>query len=195
MFMLLVFILMITPLFSSAQIIDTDPNHPLPTYHVPELTQQKTLRFGADIQGRFDLSCHAFQPQLAIHTTLNELKDNAVFITQDLLDPIKGLIFASPLYLLGHIDPTLYDQLKQWDQRLEKSLAVSFQRCEDALDKAAHGQSPYHDWLQVGKETRWIDAIQQTQTTPSNIQKVRDDIAKHPLKNGIPWLDGKPAGG
>jgi len=156
-----------------------------------------SLVLGGEVTGGSGFNCSSFNPTLGIANTLNDVKSGVNSIQQQLVSAATGAIASLPMLMLQRANPGLYDMLMNATASAKEAVNLSTKSCEVAMEEIGDGKNPYSDWVKVSRSRDWKTAIGDDgyHSSSSDATEVKRTVEQNAGKNGVDWLEGKPAGG
>ncbi|MBX9706203.1 MAG: integrating conjugative element protein [Gammaproteobacteria bacterium] len=158
---------------------------PLPAFYD---TSYLPLDADGDVGLGFD--CGAFNPVASIQNSLNDIKDSAMNVEQQVLSNATGAVTEFPLYELSRVDPNLYNLITSAMAGAKEDVALSTKSCEVMQSEIGAGDDPYSHWGQLSLGNRWKQDIGSAELSNNgDINQARQDVANDAGKSGVPWVN------
>ncbi|MEO8964698.1 MAG: integrating conjugative element protein [Gammaproteobacteria bacterium] len=136
-------------------------------------------------------SCGAYNPALSITNSINDLKNSADNLEQNIIASATGSLIQLPMYLLAQANPTAYNLLNSTLLDAHKRLELSTKSCEAVKSQIAKGQNPYQDWGTLSVNDQWKKHLTMVSSGNEDINNSKKDIDAHSGDTGVPWVQGK----
>jgi integrating conjugative element protein (TIGR03755 family) len=153
--------------------------------------QQTSVTLGAGAQMKLGYRCGAFNPVISISNQLNQLRDGADAMSNQMVNAANAAIASLPAYILQRANPGLYDLFQNALLRAEETFSLSTKSCEQMEAEMARGHDPFHEWVVLSKGHSWRRAM----GTGGDINLARRNIEQDSGRPGVPWLGGGRQGG
>ena len=160
-------------------------------FAMPPVSSTHTTVLNANTNLGIGYSCGAFNPALSIANSINDLKDSADNLEQNIIASATGSLIQLPMYLLAQANPTAYNLLNNTLLSAHKQLDISTKSCEAVKDQIAKGQNPYQDWGTISVNDQWKKHLTLVSSGNEDINHSKKDIDNHSGDNGVPWVQGK----
>lgn len=158
---------------------------PMPAFYN---TSYLPLEVNSDVGLGFD--CGAFNPVASITNSLNQIKDSALNVEQQVLQDATGAVTEFPLYELSRADPNLYNLITNAMSGAKEDMAVSTKSCEVMQSEIGAGENPYAHWGALSLGNRWKQEIGSAETSGNgDINEARHDVSEDAGKSGVPWVN------
>ncbi|MCW5588134.1 MAG: integrating conjugative element protein [Legionellales bacterium] len=158
---------------------------PLPAFY-----NTSTIPLNAEGDVGLGFDCGAFNPIASIKNSLNQIKDSALNVEQQVLNNATGAVTEFPLYELSRADPNLYNLITNAMAGAKQDMAVSTKSCEVMQSQIAAGQNPYAHWGQISLGNRWQQEIGSAEISgDGDINQARQDVSRDAGKSGVPWVN------
>ena len=160
-------------------------------YSLPPVSDTTTVHLDSSANLGMGNSCGAFNPALSIANSINDLKDSADNLEQNIVASVTGSLIQLPMYLLAQANPTAYNLLNNTLLSAHKKLEISIKSCEAVKDQIANGQNPYQDWGTIAVNDQWKKHLSLVSAGSEDINSSKKEIDIHSGDDGVPWTQGK----
>jgi integrating conjugative element protein (TIGR03755 family) len=157
----------------------------------PPVSDTRTTILNTNTNLGIGYSCGAFNPALSIANSINDLKESADNLEQNIVASATGSLIQLPMYLLAQANPTAYNLLNNTLLSAHKQLDISTKSCQTVKDQIAKGQNPYQDWGTISLNDQWKKHLTFVSSGNEDINQSKKDIDTHSGDTGIPWVQGK----
>ncbi|PIZ05148.1 MAG: integrating conjugative element protein [Gammaproteobacteria bacterium CG_4_10_14_0_8_um_filter_38_16] len=138
----------------------------------------------------FGFDCGVFNPVTSITNSLNEIKNSAMNVEQEVLSAATGAVTEFPLYELSRADPNLYNLITNAMSGAQEDMAISTKSCEVMQSEIGAGENPYANWGQISLGNRWQQDIGTAELSGNgDINEARQDVSQDAGKTGVPWVN------
>jgi integrating conjugative element protein (TIGR03755 family) len=164
---------------------------------LPANASVKTVILDASYEYGLGYSCGNFNPLKGISDQLNSLKGIKDKLIIGAVGAVTSAISSLPALILQRINPGLYDLFQNALIRAEATIALATKTCEDYEEEIRQGKNPYKGWKNISKGIDW--KIQMGTGGPNSskvgVHTAKKNVAKNNGSAGLPWINGKKAGG
>lgn len=163
----------------------------------PPSYQTNSIVLGGDASWGAGFNCGSFDPTLGIANTLNDVKQGADAVQQQVVDAATGAIASLPLLMLQRANPGLYELLMNSMASAKERVTLATKTCEQVKQNLADGVSPYEDWVVLSRSQDWKGQMGDGTYRGSSVDAVeaQENVDKANGENGIYWTGGTKAGG
>ena len=133
-----------------------------------------------------------FDPRAAFKQQFEDAQDALHNLGNDILGSVVPLARAAVLSEIRQLNPGLYDTITKGVFDAKESLRVSVKTCEQMQSDLSNGKSPTDGWIQIGHRERWARGAAAGKTPAQVADAIRQQAGS---EAGIPWVDGRRAGG
>lgn len=163
----------------------------------PPSYKTNSIVLGGDANWGAGFNCSSFDPTLGVANTLNDVKQGADAIQQQVVEAATGAIASLPLLMLQRANPGLYELLMNSMASAKEKVSISTKTCEQVQQNLANGVSPYEDWIVLSRSQDWKGQMGDGSYRGSDVDAVqaRENVEKANGENGIYWVGGSKAGG
>lgn len=164
---------------------------------LPANASVKTVILDASFEYGLGYSCGNFNPLKGISDQLNSLKGIKDKLIIGAVGAVTSAISSLPALILQRINPGLYDLFQNALIRAEATISLATKACEDYEEEIRQGKNPYKGWKNISKGIDW--KIQMGIGGPNSssvgVHTAKKNVAKNNGAGGLPWINGKKAGG
>jgi integrating conjugative element protein (TIGR03755 family) len=160
-------------------------------FTLPPVSNTRTTVLNTNTNLGIGYSCGAYNPALSITNSINDLKDSANNLEQNIVSSATGSLVQLPMYLLAQANPTAYNLLNNTLLSAHKQLDISTKSCEAVKDQIAKGQNPYQDWGTISINDQWKKHLTFVSSGNEDINYSKKEIDTHSGEDGVPWVQGK----
>ncbi len=157
----------------------------------PPVSDTKSTILKTNTNLGIGFSCGAYNPALSITNSINDLKDSADNLEQNVIASATGSLVQLPMYFLAQANPTAYNLLNNTLLSAHNQLSISTKSCETVKNQIAKGQNPYQDWGTISLNDDWKKHLTFASSGNEDINQSKKEIDKHSGENGVPWVQGK----
>ncbi len=162
---------------------------PLPAFY-----ESSTIPLNAEGDVGLEFDCGTFNPIVSIKNSLNQIKDSAVNVEQQVLRAATGAVTEFPLYELSRADPNLYNLITNAMAGAKENIAISTKSCEVMQSQIAAGQDPYAHWGQISLGNHWKQEIGSAELSgEGDINQARREVSQDAGRSGVPWINPNSA--
>ena len=160
-------------------------------FSMPPVSDTRTTLLDTSSNLGLGYSCGAYNPALSITNSINNLKDSADNLEQNIVSNATGSLIQLPMYLLAQANPTAYNLLNNTLLNAHKTLDLSTKSCETVKSQIANGQNPYQDWGTLSLNNQWKEHLSLVSSGNEDINESKKAIEAHQGEDGLPWIQGK----
>ena len=146
---------------------------------------------------RWQLSTCNFDFSKSLKNYLGDFDRNLYHLEQNVLSSASALLRGSALSVLQRANPGLYDLITRSLVSAKADFAVAVKNCEQIQQDFARQQNPLHGWLKAALYADWEYQTgdgRRPAEKPDPVE-VAQQVTTVPGQRGIPWVEGKRAGG
>lgn len=159
-------------------------------FALPPLSNTHTTVLNSHTNLGIGYSCSAYNPALSIMNSINDLKDSADNLEQNIIASATGSLIQLPMYFLAQANPTAYHLLNNTLLAAHQKLDVSTKSCETVKDQIAKGQNPYQDWGTISLNDQWKKHLTFISSGNEDINASKKEIERQSGDDGVPWVQG-----
>jgi integrating conjugative element protein (TIGR03755 family) len=157
----------------------------------PPVSDTRTTVLNTNTNLGIGYSCGAYNPALSIANSINDLKDSADNLEQNIVASATGSLIQLPMYLLAQANPTAYNLVNNTLLSAHNQLNISTKSCEVVKSQISKGQNPYQDWGTISLNDDWKKHLSFVSSGSEDINHSKKEIDTHSGENGVPWVQGK----
>jgi integrating conjugative element protein (TIGR03755 family) len=207
------FALGIAPLVVQASII---PSGNSPFYYqlgggqaipIPAFIDQQTIPLRVEGGIGLGYNCGVFDPLASIVNAFNgdHLKNSFMNVQKQVVDSATGAVLEWPLYEISRDNTSLYNLLTNNIFGAKDDFSLSTKSCQVMQNEIAQGKNPYHNWSKIAVGNDWkyymsmgdgsrLSAGDANGIDPTDINEVKEQVAKDNGANGVAWVQGVNSG-
>jgi integrating conjugative element protein (TIGR03755 family) len=157
-------------------------------FALPPVSDTTTVRVGYNANLGWGNSCSNFNPALSIVNSINDLKDSADNLEQNVIASATGSLIQLPMYLLAQANPSAYNMLNNTLLSAHQTIQISTKSCETIRDQISSGKNPYVEWGTLSVGDQWKKHLS---FGNEDVNQIKKDIDIHSGEDGISWVQGK----
>lgn len=175
---------------------------------IPAFIDQQTIPLRAEGGLGLGYNCGVFNPLASIVNSFNgaRLKNSFMNLQKQVVSNATAAILEWPLYEISRDNTSLYNLLTNNIFGAKDDFSLSTKSCQVMQNEIAQGKNPYHNWskMAVGNDwkyymsldngSRLVAADDSNGVDPTDINEVKEQIAKDDGANGVPWVQGINSG-
>jgi integrating conjugative element protein (TIGR03755 family) len=150
-----------------------------------------TVGFSLPSTIRLPQACSSLDPMISMQAMMDEVINAADEAEMLMVSAANAAIAALPAIILQRANPGLYAHLMSALQRLRAMVEVAHKSCEQMVEDARQGKSPFEDWIQITRREAWGQQIGAGGQGPVEAKRAVDDDTGN---TGAPWLGGARGG-
>jgi integrating conjugative element protein (TIGR03755 family) len=140
---------------------------------------------------RLPQACSKLDPMISLQAMLHNVVNAADEAEALMVSAANATIAALPAIILQRANPGLYAHLMSVLARLRAMIELAHKSCEQMVEDARQGKSPFEDWIQITRREAWGQQITAGGQGPVEAKQAVDDQAGNA---GAPWLGGNRGG-
>lgn len=163
----------------------------------PAAYNTNSIVLGGSADWGSGFNCSAFDPTLGVANTLNDVKNGADAIQQQVVSAATGAVASLPLMMLQRANPGLYELLMNSMASAQERVSVSTRSCEQMQQTISDGGNPMEDWINISRSQDWKGEMGDgTYRGASNdAVQAEENVNRNNGENGVTWSGGNKAGG
>ena len=139
---------------------------------------------------KWNLDACNFDFKHLVNAHLGDPKRNLYALEKNIVNSAKQMLRVSALGVIQRANPGLYDLLTRGIANAQVSFDAAVKNCQQIRADVASGKNPLYGWLRLAAHARWT--LKHVEKDPT---KIEDKNKADPGSDGVPWVDGKYAGG
>lgn len=157
---------------------------PLPAFY-----NKSYLPINAEANIGLGMNCGAFNPQLSLANSLNQIASSGVAMRNKVISSAQAAITELPLYTVSRADPSLYNLLTNALMGAQKDVELSTKSCEVMQSQIAAGQDPYAHWMSLSMGNQWQQEIGTASLSGAgDINVAKEAVDEDSGRSGVPWV-------